>query len=88
MKLIPHNKPTFGKSELTNVSKVIQSGNWSDGKITEKSVQAISVKPILIFVQKTRYKPLYDFDRVARQTFDRVWPVEAAAAIQREIEKL
>ena len=36
MKLIPHNKPTFGKSELTNVSKVIQSGNWSDGKITEK----------------------------------------------------
>lgn len=47
-----------------------------------------SIKPILIFVSGTRYKPRFDFGRVAQQTYDRVWPVEAAAAIQREIEKL
>jgi len=47
-----------------------------------------SIKPILIFVNTTNYKSRFDFDRVARQTFDRVWPVEAEAAVQREIKKL
>lgn len=34
----------------------------------------------------TRYKSRFDFGGIAQQTYDRVWPVESAAAIQREIE--
>lgn len=85
-KLLPGIYQRFFIGYSKDAIKASQS--TGDGKITEKSVQAISVKPILIFVQKTRYKPLYDFDRVARQTFDRVWPVEAEAAVQREIKKI
>ncbi len=47
-----------------------------------------TINPSLIFVSGTSYKPHFDFGRVAQQNYDRVWPVEAAAVNQREIEKL
>ena len=47
-----------------------------------------AIKPIMIFISDTRYKLLFNFGRVVQQTYDHVWPVEAAAVIQREIEKL
>lgn len=40
-----------------------------------------SIKPILIFVSSARYKPLFNFERVARDTFTRVMPIEISKSI-------
>jgi hypothetical protein len=43
------------------------------------------IEPIMIFVRDASYRPRFDFERVARQTFDRHWSVEVEAAIRREL---
>jgi hypothetical protein len=45
------------------------------------------IEPIMIFVKSANYKPRFNFEGVARKTFDRQWPVEIQAAIRRELEK-
>ena len=45
------------------------------------------ISPILIFIKKANYKKRFDFERVARATYDQVAQAEFAAAIQRELLK-
>lgn len=72
-------------------------GSWKNGRaqtLTPGIYQRVffgfgsSIKPILIFVRSTTYAPRYRFYEVARQTSDRVMPIEFDAALKREVASL
>ena len=72
-------------------------GSWKNGRtqnlepgIYRKTAFGFgsAIKPVLIFVKDTNYKPRFMFDQVANQTIDRVLKPELNAAIQKELNKL
>jgi hypothetical protein len=46
-----------------------------------------SIKPILIYVKSANYKKRFDFEKVARETYDRVMPIEFQSAVEHELRK-
>ena len=56
--------------------------------VRKQTVSVSAIKPVLIFVKDTNYKPRFMFEQVANQTIDRVLYPELNAAIQKELAKI